>query len=149
MKSSKDITSDTYIKGENRNSCFRNTAERPKWQDNYENLLNVEFTWLEDNLTPVDTVLRPGLLITKEDTVAALNAMKNGKVPGSSEIISEMVKASLETSSESITFLANAIIEERTNISEWNDNYIISISKRKIRTSIQGNRRGLKLSGHL
>ena len=76
---------------------------------------------LGQNLTPVDSVLRPASLIAKEDTVAALNRMKNSKALGSFEIISEMVQASLETSSKAITFLANVMIGEKTITSEWND----------------------------
>ena len=56
-----------------------------------------------------------------------------------------MEKASLETSSEAITLLANAIIRERTVVSEWDDNYIINISKVKRSTSTQRNDCGLKL----
>ena len=57
--------------------------------------------------------------------------MKNGKAPCSSETISKMVKASPETSSEAITLLKNAIIRERTITLEWNNKYIINISKVK------------------
>ena len=52
-----------------------------------------------------------------------MNSMKNGKAPGSSDIISEMVEASLETSSEEITLLANAIIRERAINFQRRKNY--------------------------
>ena len=74
-------------------------------------------------------------MTAKEDTVAPLNRMKNGKAPCSSEIISEMVKASLETSSEAITLLVYAIIRRRTITLEWNNTYTINISKIKRSTS--------------
>ena len=58
-----------------------------------------------------------------------MNSMKNGKAPGSSDIISKMVEASLETSSEEITLLVNAIIRERAITLERNTKYVINISK--------------------
>ena len=84
-------------------------------------------------------------MITKEETVAAIRSMKNGKAPGPSGIVSEMLKASLETSGEVITSLANAIIREERIPSQWNDSYILSLFKGKGSASALGNYRGLKL----
>ena len=75
--------------------------------------------------------------------------MKNGKAPGPSGIVSEMLKASLETSGEVVTSLANAIIREERIPSEWNDSYILSLFKGKGSASALGNYRGLKLTDHV
>ena len=75
--------------------------------------------------------------------------MKNGKAPGPSGIVSEMLKASLETSGEVMTSLANAIIREERIPSEWNDSYILSLFKGKGSASALGNYRGLKLTDHV
>ena len=54
--------------------------------------LNAEFPWSEDNLPPVDDVLWPAPLITKEEIVLAIEKMKNDKSSGPSGIISKMLK---------------------------------------------------------
>ena len=54
--------------------------------------LNAEFSWSEDNLPPVDAVLWPAPLITKEEIVLAIEKMKNDKSSGPSGIISKMLK---------------------------------------------------------
>ena len=71
------------------------------------------------------------------------------KAPGPSGIVSEMLKASLETSGEVITSLANAIIREERIPSEWNDSYILSLFKGKGSASALVNYRGLKLTDHV
>ena len=148
-KDNKDIIGDTCIKDKNDNLCFTNAAKRQAWKDYYQNLLNTEFPWSEDDLPPIDAVLGPPPLITKEETVAAIRSMKDGKAPGPSGIVSEMLKASLETSGEVITSLANVIIREERIPSEWNDSYILSLFKGKGSASALGNYRGLKLTDHV
>ena len=148
-KDNKDIIGNTCIKDKNDNLCFTNAAKRQAWKDYYQNLLNTEFPWSEDDLPPIDAVLGPPPLITKEETVAAIRSIKNGKAPGPSGIVSGMLKASLETSSEVITSLANAIIREERIPSEWNDSYILSLFKGKGSASALGNYRGLKLTDHV
>ena len=56
-----------------------NAAKKQPWQDSYEKRLNTEFPLSEDNLPPV---LEP--------------PEAGGTVPGPSEIISKMLKSSLE-----------------------------------------------------
>ena len=148
-KDDKDIIGDTCIKDKNDNLCFTNAAKRQAWKDYYQNLLNTEFPWSEDDLPPIDAVLGPPPFITKEETVAAIRSMKNGKAVGPSGIVSEMLKASLVTSGEVITSLANAIIREERIPSEWNDSYILSLFKGKGSASALGNYRGLKLTDHV
>ena len=148
-KDNKDIIGDSCIKDKNDNLCFTNAAKRQAWKDYYQNLLNTEFPWSEDDLPPIDAVLGPPPLTTKEETVAAIRSMKNGKTPGPSGIVSEMLKASLETSGEVITSLANAIIREERIPSEWNDSYILSLFKGKGSAAALGNYRGLKLTDHV
>ena len=148
-KDNKDIIGDTCVKDKNDNLCFTNAAKRQAWKDYHQNLLNAEFPWSEDDLPPIDAVLGPPPVITKEETVAAIRSMKNGKAPGPSGIISEMLKASLETSGEVITSLANAIIREERIPSEWNDSYILGLFKGKGSASALGNYRGLKLTDHV
>ena len=45
----------------------------------YERLLNVEFSWREEDLSTVDPVLGPPLLITKEMVEKSISKMENGK----------------------------------------------------------------------
>ena len=142
-KDSIDITGDTYIKDQNENLCFTNPAKRQAWQDHYKNLLNTEFPRAEENLSPAYVVPVPAPFITKEEIVAVIGSMKNGKAPGPNGIISGMLKASLEISSEATTLLANVTIGEGKIPSEWNDSCITILFKGK------GNYRGLKLTDHV
>ena len=72
--------------------------------------------------------------------------MNNSKASGPSGIASEILKASVNRSSEQIAHLLNAIIKENKTQSDWNDSYIISLIKGKGSVNEFGNCSGLKLT---
>ena len=74
-----------------------------------------------------------------------LDKMKNGKSPGSSGIVAEMLKAAGEVGSQIMSDLANAIIREWCVPESWEESHIINCYKGKGDARIRGNYRGLKL----
>ena len=99
----------------------------------YERLLNVEFSWREEDLSTVDPVLGPPLLITKEMVEKSISKMKNGKGSYPSSAVAEMLKASSNICSELIVDLCrpNSMVREKQMPSKWDDNFIISLFKGK------------------
>ena len=115
----------------------------------YERLLNVEFSWREEDLSTVDPVLGPPLLITKEMVEKSINKMKNGKGSYPSSAVAEMLEASSNICSELIVNLTNSIVREKQMPSKWDDNFIISLFKAKDEALDRDNYRSLKLTEHV
>ena len=63
------------------------------WKQHYEYLLNVEFTWNKDNLSPAKPVSGPPILITADMVSEAIKMIKPEKASGPSGIVAEMLKA--------------------------------------------------------
>ena len=110
-------------------------------------LLNVKFSWREEDLSTADPVLGSLLLITREMVVKSIGKMKNGKVSGPSGVVPEMLKASSEICSVLIADFS--IVRENVMPSEWGDSFVLSIFKGKGEAIDRGNYRGLKLKEHV
>lgn len=71
-------------------------AKKKAWKEHYNRLLNVEFPWYREDLTPAYPVEGPPILVTSDNHMVAkaVCKMKQCEAPGPSGIVAEMVKAS-------------------------------------------------------
>ena len=115
------------------------------WQSHYDKLLNEEFQWDPDSLSVEPPVEGPAIEITVDMVSSAISKMKNGKSPGPSGLIIEMIKAGGDSFLDELTVLINRIIYEGTVPSDWNLSFIINLFKGKGDALLRGNYRGLKL----
>jgi hypothetical protein len=120
-------------------------AKHRAWQQHYESLLNIEFSWNPDHLTKEQPVQGPPIEISPDMIEKALKKMKNGKAAGPSGIVAEMMKAAGNEGSQIMSYLANAIIREEHVPDSWGESYIINCYKGKGDARLRGNYRGLKL----
>ena len=145
----KDTVGKKCIRDDNSVLAFNEEEKKKAWKQHYERLLNVEFPWREEDLSTVDPVLGPSLLITKEMVVKSICKMKNGKASGLSGVVTEMLKTSSDIVSELIADLTNSIVRENAMPSEWDESFIFSVFKSRGEAIDRGNYRGLKLTKHV
>lgn len=145
----KDIIGEKCIRDDNGNLALSEAEKKKAWKEHYERLLNVEFAWLENDLSPAVPVQGPPLLITQQMVDKSIKKMKSGKAPGPTGIVAEMLLASSDICSELIADLANAIIRDGEMPDQWNGSYIISLFKGKGEALDRSNYRGLKLTEHV
>ena len=91
-----DIVGDKCVKDDDGNIAYDDDSKLKAWRQHYQRLLNVEFDWNEEDLSPVSPVEGPPPIITESMVVSAIKRMKPGKAAGPSGIVAEMVKASGE-----------------------------------------------------
>ena len=87
----------------------RSTTKR-SWKEHYKRLLNVEFDWNPDDLSPEERVEGPSEPITDELIAKAIDKMSLGKAAGPSGIIAEMIKSTGDIGASLIRELDEAII---------------------------------------
>ena len=82
------------------NKCVRNDtgqvsytdeAKLAAWKEHYEQLLNVEFPWDPDSVSPAPPVEGPTMYIAADMAKVARGKMKLGKAPGLSCLCAEML----------------------------------------------------------
>ena len=81
------------------------------WHGNSTMKSYTEFPWKPDSLSQIDRVSGQPLEISPAMIEKALDKMKNGKAPGPSGIVAEMLKAAGEVGNQIISDRANAIRE--------------------------------------
>ena len=88
-----DVLCENCVIDDDGELALDNKAKHMAWQQHYEKLLNTEFPWHPDCLSQVDPVPGQPLEISPAMIEKALDKMKNGKAPGPSGIVAEMLKA--------------------------------------------------------
>ncbi len=111
-RDNRDVVGDTCVKDSVGNMCLNDETKKKAWQTHYERLLNEEFTWNADTLSPVYPIAGPPVLVTKEMVMKAISTMKPGKAPGPSGVAAEMLKASAEDCAGFVAKLTNCMISE-------------------------------------
>ena len=144
-RENQDVLGENCVIDDDGELALDNKAKHMAWQQHYEKLLNTEFPWHPDRLPQVDPVTGQPLEISPAMIEKALDKMKNGKAPGPSGIVAEMLKAAGEEGSQIMSDLANAIIREGCVPESWEESHIINCYKGKGDARIRGNYRGLKL----
>lgn len=113
-----------------------------------EHLLNIEFPWCTEDLPNTEPVAGPPRLVTGEMVAEPMATMKQGKAPGPSGVVSEILKPSAEVNCPFLCNLANAIITEKNILDDWSESYIINLYKGKGDAMDRGNHGALKLTEH-
>lgn len=67
---------------------------------------------------------------TKEEIVAAIESLKNGKAPGQDNLNAELLKADRELAAKLLLPLFTAIWEERRTADDWSEGIIVRIPKK-------------------
>ena len=87
------------IKGENGEPCRNSTSQHQCWRKHLTTVLNV---WSQCDATAVENVRQRemdedlGSVTTAREVTRALGKLKNGKAPGSSNILPEMLKVAMK-----------------------------------------------------
>ena len=68
-------------------------TKKAAWKQHYERLLNVEFPWNPDLLSPASPVYGAPALIMEKMVQTVIKKMKSGKTKGASGIVAELLKA--------------------------------------------------------
>ena len=147
-RENQDVVGEKCVLNDDGEMAFSDDSKKGAWHQHYERLLNVEFPWDKENLPPFDPVQGPAVYITKEMVVGAVKKLKNGKAPGPSGVVGEMLKASGDAGIDMLHHLVNAIIRDGSVPVDWQESYIISLYKGKGSALERGNYRGLKLLEH-
>ena len=147
-RENQDVVGEKCVLNDDGEMTFSNDSKKGAWHQHYERLLNVEFPWDRENLPPAHPVQGPAVFIPREMVVGAVKKLKNGKAPGPSGVVGEMLKASGEAGTDMLHHLVNAIIRDGSAPADWQESYIISLYKGKGSALERGNYRGLKLLEH-
>ena len=89
-------------------------------------LLNEEFEWERDCLSPADPIVGPAFRIEREWVKQAISKMKSGKAAGPLGIVVQMMKASGETGIDLVTELANSVVYEGLVPFHWEVSSIVN-----------------------
>ena len=113
-------------------------SKQKAWLEHYQRLLNVEFDW--------DPVEGPPIPVTIDMVKKAISQMKDGKAPGPSGIMVEMIRAADDMGASMIRDLAAAIIRDGKVPSDWKQSFIVCLYKGKGDALERGNYCSLKLT---
>ena len=95
MKSGQqDVVGETCIKDDDGRVVYDEEKISGAWKLHFERLLNEEFVWDRENLSPVECVEGPAPWFGSEMAREAIKKTKDGKAAGKSGIVAEMLKAS-------------------------------------------------------
>ena len=121
-------------------------SKQKAWLEHCQRLLNVEFDWDPDHLSYQPPVEGPPIPITTDIVKKATSKMKAGKALGPSGIVVEMIPAAGDTGASMICNLAAAIICDGKVPSDWEQSFIVCLSKGQGDALERGNYHGLKLT---
>ena len=137
-----DVVDDNPLKKDAGEMSMNGDSKQKAWLEYYQSLLNVEFDWDPDHLSDEPPVEGPPITITMK----AISQMKEGKAPGSSGILVEMILAAGDTGTSMICDLAAAIIRDGKIPSDWELSFIVCLYMGKGDALERGNYCGLKLT---
>lgn len=144
-RENQDVIGEKCIRDDDGVMALDDESKKTAWKQHYERLLNVEFPWNPDHLSPAHPVSGAPVQITEKMVQESIKRMKVGKAAGPSGIVAEMLKASGEKCFGLITELMNHIIKEGCTPGDWNESFIVNCYKGKGDALERGNYRGLKL----
>ena len=140
-----DIAGDKCVRNDAGQVSYTDEAKLAAWKEHYEQLLNVEFPWDPDSLSPAPPVEGPAMYITADMAKVARGKMKLGKAPGLSRLCAEMLDPLDEIADEYLEKLYNKIVHTGEVPSDWHESIIVNCFKGKGDALVRGNYGGLKL----
>ena len=124
------------IDDENGNPCCDPASQQARWRKHFTSVLNIcsQFDHHGLDLVEQGPVFEKTAAIPSNNDVAAavLAKVKNGKAPGSSGILPEMVKMGINNGEfcNLLTNLLRAVWKEQWVLQEWVDAILIPIPKK-------------------
>ena len=88
----KEVEGGRCMRGSDEKLCFCEEERCKVLKDNVEGIMNEENDW--DHDVKGDAVEGPVLCVSREEVLQALNEIKAGKAPGTSEVSLELIAAS-------------------------------------------------------
>ena len=144
-KTNQDIIGEKCVKGDTGDLAFDDSSKKIAWESYYSKLLNEEFEWDRNTLSPVEPIAGPAIKIERDWVKSAISRMKSGKAAGPSGIVSEMLNASGDAGIDLVTDLVNSIISQGVVPADWEISTIVNCYKGKGDALERGNYRGLKM----
>lgn len=112
IKSKKNdtVVGDKCVKNDKGELALTDTEKHLTWTEDYERLLNEEFSLNKENSVLEDAAVGPQQQINKDSVKCALTKIKRGKVSGTSGVVTETLLASGDAGLERISSLFNCIL---------------------------------------
>jgi hypothetical protein len=82
------------------------------WKEYFEKLLNEEFNWNKEELEQGNQISGPSERTTVEEMEVAIKTAKDGKAPGPTGVMVEMLKVANAESIQWMTDLCSAVVSE-------------------------------------
>ena len=137
--SCKSQQNSTTIKDLNGNILTTVEDQLNRWAEHFSEILNREEPrnppQLEVNVPELDINSDP---IRREEIRKAIKQLKNSKAPGCDDILAELLKADLETTSEVLFVLFSHIWQEEQIPDDWHRGLIVKIPKKGDTTRLYG-----------
>ena len=90
-----------------------NEEKKRAWKSYHDKLINTEFSWDRNSLSHADTITSIPCSIDRDMLRESISKIENGKAPGLSDVVSEMVKTAGKAGAEMMTDIVNQIIVDR------------------------------------
>ena len=140
-----DVVGDKCVRDNSGKISYTDEAKLAAWKEHHEQLLNVEFPWDPDSLSPAPPVEGPATYFSANMVGEARKKQKKNKAPGMSGLCAEMIEPVGEVADEYLAKLFNKIVSEGKVPNDWSESIIVNLFKGKGDALERGNYRGLKL----
>ena len=126
-KHNADVVGDKPAKNDSGEMSMSDDSEQKDWLEHYQRLLNAEFDWDPNHLSDASPVEGSPIPIIIDMVKKAIFQMKASKVPGSSDIVVEMIRVAGDMDASMIRDLAAAIIRDGKVPSDWEQSFIVCL----------------------
>ncbi|HXJ94687.1 MAG TPA: reverse transcriptase domain-containing protein [Terriglobia bacterium] len=145
VQKNRDVVGGSCVKDKNGKLVMEEDKIKEVWAEYFEKLLNEEFQWKKEDLEHVSEVPAPIERITFGEVKAAIAKAKDGKAPGPTGVVAEMLKAAGDVGIQWMTDLCNAVVVEGKIPDDWKKSWMVSVYKGKGDALECGSYRGIKL----
>ena len=146
VKDNKDIVGNGCIRNKFGRLCTGERERAEVWKEHMEKVMNEENEW--DGIVDVDVVMGPLEMVTREEVMSAIKAMKLRKAGGTSEVVAEYIEASGKVGIDVLTDIANRVLAGEGIPDDWTFSVLVPLYKGKGDARDCGAYRGVKLLEH-
>jgi hypothetical protein len=131
VNKNKDVVGGGCVKDKDGKLITEEDKIKVVWKEYFEKLLNEEFNWNKEELEQGNQISGPSERITVEEVEAAINKAKDGKAPGPTGVMVEMLKAAGVEGIQWMTDLCNAVVAEGKIPEDWKKSWMVDVYKGK------------------
>ncbi|KAA3670323.1 uncharacterized protein DEA37_0010186 [Paragonimus westermani] len=146
VKDKKDIIGNGCVRDKSGRLCIGKIEQAAAWKEYMEKVMNEENEW--DGIVDVEIMQGPMDMVTREEVMNAIKAMKIGKAGGLSEVVAEHITASGNVGIDVITDIANRVLAGDDIPDDWRYSVLVPLYKGKGDVRDCGSYRGVKLLEH-